>query len=115
RARLYRRHLLGRVPVIAFMTRAQLHAWALEHRWGPARQEELSRHLGQYEVQYVDDALCRLWAEVWTSARGRGRPIDVADAWIAATALALDVPLATHNPADFTGVDGLTVLSEARA
>jgi predicted nucleic acid-binding protein len=111
RARLYKRHLIGQDPLIAFMTLAELHAWARERRWGAARQGELARHLGQYEVYYVDDALCRLWAEVWTRARRKGRPIEVADGWIAATALALDVPLLTHNPTDFAAVDGLTVLS----
>jgi predicted nucleic acid-binding protein len=64
-------------------------------------------------VYYADEALCRLWGEVWTRARRNGRPIQVADGWIAATALALDVPLLTHKPADFIGVDGLTVLSAA--
>lgn len=50
RARLYKRHLIGQDPLIAFMTFAELHAWALERRWGAARQGELARHLGQYEV-----------------------------------------------------------------
>ncbi len=59
RARSYRPHLIGQSPVIAFMTLAELHAWALERRWGPARRAELARHLGQYEVYYADDALCR--------------------------------------------------------
>jgi predicted nucleic acid-binding protein len=113
RARLYKRHLIGQETLISFMTMAELHAWAREHRWGIARQGELARHLGQYEVFYADNALCRLWADVWTRARRKGRPIQVADGWIAATALALDVPLLTHNPTDFDGVDGLTVLSAA--
>ena len=60
RARHYRRHLVGHVPVIAFMTLAQLHAWALERRWGPGRRAELARHLEQYEVYYADEAVCRL-------------------------------------------------------
>jgi hypothetical protein len=33
---------------------------------------------------------------------------------MAATALALAVPLVTHNPRDYEGVDGLTVISMAR-
>ena len=115
RARLYRRYLIGQEPLIAFMTLAELNAWALERRWGTARQGELARHLEQYEVYYADDALCRLWGEVWMRARRKGRPIEVADGWIAAMALALDVPLLTHNPGDFAGVDGLTVLSAAAA
>jgi predicted nucleic acid-binding protein len=44
-------------------------------------------------------------------ARRQGRPIQTADAWIAATALHLNVPLVTHNPHDYRGVIGLTVLS----
>jgi tRNA(fMet)-specific endonuclease VapC len=115
RARLYRRHLLGRAPVIAFMTLGELEAWAQERRWGTARRRELERHLGQYEVYYADAVLCRLWADVWIRARRRGRPIQVADAWIAATALALDVPLVTHNTADFAGVDGLAILTATEA
>jgi len=33
--------------------------------------------------------------------------IETADAWIAATALLYDVPLLTHNKADYLGVPGL--------
>jgi predicted nucleic acid-binding protein len=36
-----------------------------------------------------------------------------ADAWIAATALQLGVPLVTHNVGDYAGVSGLAILSEA--
>jgi len=113
RARIYRRHLLGREPVIAFMTLAELKAWALERRWGAARQEALALHLQQYEVYFADEALCRLWADVWVRARRNGRRIEVADAWVATIALGLDVPLVTHNPADFVGIAGLKILSEA--
>jgi predicted nucleic acid-binding protein len=111
RAKLYRRHLAGRFPVIAFMTLAELHAWAHERRWGTSRRDELTRHLAQYETYFADDLLCRVWADVWSRARKRGRPIEVADAWIAATALSLGAPLATHNAEDFAGVDGLEILT----
>lgn len=46
------------------------------------------------------------------ACRRIGRPIDTADVWIAATALLLDAPLVTHNGAHFSGVPGLTVISE---
>jgi predicted nucleic acid-binding protein len=36
-----------------------------------------------------------------------GRPISVGDAWIAATALAYNAPLVTHNPDDFLNVPNL--------
>jgi tRNA(fMet)-specific endonuclease VapC len=38
-----------------------------------------------------------MWAEVTVAAQSRGRRIECADAWIAATALRHDVPLVTHN------------------
>jgi predicted nucleic acid-binding protein len=34
-----------------------------------------------------------------------------ADAWIAAAALQLDVPLATHNAGDYEAVDNLVILT----
>jgi len=111
RAQLFRRHLLGQVGVISFMTLAELDEWADWRRWGQPRRERLERHLGKFMLYYADRTLCRRWGDVRARGRRKGQPIDGADAWIAATALALDVPLVTNNPTDFAGVDGLTVLS----
>lgn len=51
------------------------------------------------------------WAEVMVRARAVGRRLEVADAWIAATALLYDAPLVTHNPTDYAGVTGLQLRS----
>jgi predicted nucleic acid-binding protein len=40
------------------------------------------------------------------------RSIQCADAWIAATALAYDISLVTHNGKHFLNVDNLTVIIE---
>ena len=40
------------------------------------------------------------------------RPISPQDAWIAATALRYQIPLVTHNAADFDAVEGLTIITE---
>jgi predicted nucleic acid-binding protein len=44
-------------------------------------------------------------------ARSQGRRIEVADAWIAATALLYDAPLVTNNPGDYVGVATIKLLS----
>lgn len=113
RAVPFRRHLNGHTLVISFMTLAEQHAWALQYRWGKQRRSRLARYLAQYVVHYSDADLCELWAEARNQARLKGRPIGAADAWIAASALALAVPLVTNNPTDYAGVTGLSVLSAA--
>jgi predicted nucleic acid-binding protein len=93
------------------MTLAELFAWAKENNWGPSRRNELARFLRQYEVVWPDDELCQSWAQIRADAKKAGKPIDVADGWIAATTLELKVHLVTHNPTDFRQVKGLKVLS----
>jgi predicted nucleic acid-binding protein len=56
--------------------------------------------------------MCTAWAQVTVDARGRGRRIECADAWIAATAVYHAVPL-THNCTDYLGVPDLNIISHA--
>jgi tRNA(fMet)-specific endonuclease VapC len=115
RAARYRPHLDGRLLVISFMTLAELDQWALAHRWGEARKLRLESHLATFTVFPYDRGLCRWWALASVRARRAGRPIQPSDAWIAATALLYGVPLITHNPGDYAGVSGLTLITEAPA
>lgn len=110
RAARFRPYLTGRLLAVSFMTIAELDRWALQYRWGSARLERLAVFLEQFVVVLADRALCHTWAEVMDGARRRGRPISTADAWIAATAIAQNVPLVTNNHADYAGVDGLHLL-----
>lgn len=43
----------------------------------------------------------------------KGRPIETADAWVAAAALMFDVPLITHNRKHFENVENLKIISES--
>lgn len=54
------------------------------------------------------------WAEIMVAARKKGRRLETADAWIAATASIYGAPLLTHNAGDYVGVPELKVISEAR-
>lgn len=113
RAEAYRPHLTGRLLVVSFMTLAELDRWALERGWGEARRARMERHMSNFVVRPFDRDLCLRWAEVTDGARRKGRPIGVADAWIAATALRHEAPLVTNNDAHYAGVEGLTTISES--
>jgi tRNA(fMet)-specific endonuclease VapC len=113
RWRLFHRLVVGRTLTISFMTLAELDYWAIRHRWGAAKKADLARYLRRFEVHYPDRDSCTLWASIMDDARRQGRPMDKADAWIAATALALAAPLVTHNPDDYHTVEGLQLLTDA--
>lgn len=107
RAEPYRTYLADSVRVVSFMTLAELEYWAISRGWGRSRRQRLEEHLDQFVIVLVDRDLCRIWARVVTQARSKGRPIFPSDAWIAATAISLDVPLITNNRSDYAGVDEL--------
>lgn len=112
-AKLYEPHLFGNVLVISFQTQAELLRGAITASWGTRRRQHLESRIKRYFVEHSSDALSLRWAEAMDSARRNGRPIAAADAWVAATALHLGVPLITHNKNHFIGVDGLTAISES--
>src|SRR5450759_338190 len=89
--------LADRTPLISFMTLAELDRWVLAARWGEARRKKLREYLEPFAILPYDRALCTKWAEITIAAQSRGRRIDCADAWIAATALMCAAPLITHN------------------
>jgi predicted nucleic acid-binding protein len=57
----------------------------------------------------VDDAVAAAWARLRVALRDAGQRMGVNDSWIAATAMALGVPLVTQD-ADYIEVPGLNVI-----
>lgn len=112
RSALYRPFVEGAFAVIAAQTLAELEALPLMNGWSAKRHTLLRDYLKQFFFAEVDENICLRWAEVRTHGKKMGRPIRSGDAWIAATALAYDAPLITHNPNDFENVPGLTVITE---
>src|SRR6516162_6191873 len=92
-AKLYEPHLFGNILVISFQTQAELLRGAIAAGWGPRRRQHIESRLKRYVIEHSSDAVSLRWAEAMDSARRNGRPIAAADAWIAATALHLGVPL----------------------
>lgn len=101
------------LSVISFQTLAELEQWALNRDWGEERRNELADFIDKgFVVTDSNDVLCKMWAQVRDSSRRVGRLIEIADAWIAATALFHGADLITHNASHFDFIPGLTVITE---
>ncbi|MDX2242919.1 MAG: type II toxin-antitoxin system VapC family toxin [Leptolyngbyaceae cyanobacterium bins.302] len=103
--------LSGQELALSFMTVAELFQWAILRQWGDRRLVQLEQYLSNYLIIPVDQPLCRKWAEIRADRQNTGRAISPQDAWIAATALRHDLPLATHNIKDFQEIPHLRLLT----
>ncbi|GAA1383905.1 hypothetical protein GCM10009613_13960 [Pseudonocardia kongjuensis] len=105
--------LIGRVPMIATQTRAELLAWPGLRSWGEARTERLHRIVDSIPTVPVTDDVVNAYVElrVECTARGHalGQKVHGADRWVAATAVALDRPLLTLDGI-YAGAPRLTLL-----
>jgi len=103
-------------PLITTVTLAELSVGPLvasdEHERA-ARQAHLQQAEADFNPLPFDAAAARAFGRVATSLRRAGRKTTARayDAMIAATAVANDLPVYTCNPADFTGIDDLEVIS----
>jgi len=103
-------------PLITAITLAELSVGPLvassdEER--AARQAHVQQAEADFDPLPFDAAAARVLGRVAASLRRSGRkPAARAyDALIAATALSRGLPLYTCNPEDFTGIDGLNVVT----
>ena len=92
--------LIGREPLITFVTFGELAKWAEIRHWGLHRRQELAGWLSGIAVLPGDEAVATIWGRLSAEATLRGRPRPVNDMWIAACCLAYEVPLATLNLKD---------------
>ena len=87
-----------------------------ELEWGVARsrrfeenQAALRTLLAAVQVIDLDAEVARQYGQLRAHLRSIGQPIGPNDLWIAAHALARDVPLVTHNLSELRRVPGLSV------
>lgn len=74
------------------------------------RQDRLQRTEATFEPLPVDGNVARAYGRVYAAVAASGRKARgrrATDLFIAATALARDLPLYTRNPADFAGLSEL--------
>ena len=111
----YRDDVLGKRWCISFATAAELRFGAIWRGWGERRRKELEDAIAGAAILSADDVLIHWWAQVKAARQQIGRPISSEDCWIAATALRHDLPLLTHNAADFQDIDRLKLITHADA
>ncbi|MFE1593741.1 type II toxin-antitoxin system VapC family toxin [Nocardia sp. NPDC058705] len=77
--------------------------------------ESASRRLSTYQLAQrftplgIDEKVSESWALLVSRLRAAGRKVPVNDSWIAATAIALDIPLVTQD-SDYDTMPGLQVI-----
>lgn len=98
RAEKYLPVLSGPDFLVSFIAEAELESWILQAKWGPERIVRFRTYMRRFVSVPSSRDLIVKWAEVMVEARSQGRRIDVADAWIAATALLFSkLPRATDQ------------------
>lgn len=108
--------ILPAEPYISSITLAELSVGPLVATSDAERAARLA-HLQQAEADFdplpFDADAARAFGQVASSLRRSGRKVAARafDAMIAAVALSNEMPLYTCNPADFAGIDGLTVVA----
>jgi len=93
--------LVGRQPILTFVTVGELAQWTKLRHWGPRNLAMLDNWLADKPVISGSKAVATLWGELSAAAVQRGRPRPVNDTWVAACCLAYQLPLATLNLKDF--------------
>ena len=79
-----------------------------------ARRQAFVEHLlGGLQAIPITGPVVRIHAAIWSGLADRGEPIGAHDLWIAATAIAHGLAIATRNRTHFDRIPGLRVISPA--
>jgi predicted nucleic acid-binding protein len=106
--------LIGRIPVITFVTLGELTTWNTLRHWGPARLASFATWLDGVGVVHSTDVIAQTWGQITANAAQRGRSRPQNDTWIAACCRTNGLPLATLNVKDFDHFaehEGLTLIT----
>lgn len=106
--------LTGKTVVIALQTRAELLTFPLVRQLGERRTAEVLTKMDQTPTVPVTEEVVTAWARLTAACRASNHPLGfkehASDRWIAATAIALGVPLLAAD-GGYKDAPGLTLLS----
>ena len=98
----------GRELIISFQTVEELLFWAHSRDWGEKRKGLLLKYIREYNIIESDIKLSERSALLRSQQKKAGHTLHSGDAWIAATALLMDCPLATDDR-DFKDIPDLEI------
>jgi tRNA(fMet)-specific endonuclease VapC len=98
----------GRLHV-SILTVGELLTWAGRRDAPPRRREGIDEFLGEVETIPVGEKVAKAFAELRARQLDAGRLTPSIDLWIAATAIAHELTLVTHNTRDYEQVPGLVL------
>ena len=99
----------GRRAVVCFQTFEELWFGAIRNDWSERRRNQLRHFLDQFDVVWASPEMVEISASLRSNREKNGQRLNTADAWIAATAIMLGCPLASHD-GDFVGIPGLYLI-----
>lgn len=113
-AESYREIIGGEPVVLAFQSVMELRFGALRAGWGELRRRRLERRIAEIAVVQPDNEMITICAELrlrcQQAGHALGGKLHDGDRWIAATAIRLGVPLASHDRL-FNGAPGLRLIT----
>ncbi|NMW65443.1 PIN domain-containing protein [Mobiluncus mulieris] len=108
--------LAGTTSIISFQTRAEVLQGAYAAHWGESRLATLRQILDSTPTIPANTEVIEAMARLFTATRAAGNPIQdknhTADRWIAASAIAYDLPLFSTDHI-FCDVPGLRLLADS--
>ena len=96
---------------VSMITIGELRAGVLTAADSDARQRRLQSLVAALELDPIpiDQPIAEAWAHLFVALGRTGKRVPINDSWIAATAIALGVPLVTQDR-DYSAVPGLVVV-----
>lgn len=105
--------LVGKQLTITFVTVGELSRWTVLRDLGERRRARVEQWITSTSLG-GDLEVARKWGQITAYSQLRGRPRPYDDSWIAACALAYDLPLATLNVKhfqDYVEHEGLAIIT----
>lgn len=97
-------------PAISFQSESELLVWAQSPTISASRASQIREFLRTATVIYADRETVAHHARIIRRRKNEDRKEQVEDAWIAATALARDLPLVTLDKKGFSDIGGLDLI-----